>query len=140
MRTSSRLCMTAQSVWPPDTICGGGDLCKLGIMNTYYDSCMLEPVMKHRNNDLRFPLAFCIAVILFLVAVQAEALRLFGQPFLSKTHALMLWAGDVHGTENSQQLTDWYTFSHIIHGFLFYFALWAIFKKRLTFWQRLALA
>lgn len=51
----------------------------------------------------------------------------------------MLWAGDVLGTENSQQLSDWYTFSHILHGLLFYLGLWYFFP-RLTMWQRLALA
>ncbi len=74
-----------------------------------------------------------------LVGVQIIALSAFGQPAVSKTHALMLWAGDVFSAENSQQLTDWYTFSHIIHGFLFYLALWFFFP-RTPFLTRLFLA
>jgi hypothetical protein len=100
---------------------------------------MFDPVMKYRKVGLRFPLGFCVAAVLFLIVFQAEILHLFGQPFLSRTHSLMLWAGDVHSAENSQQLTDWYTFSHIIHGFLFYLALRYLFPS-LRVWQRLAVA
>lgn len=100
----------------------------------------LNPVVKHRNIDLRFPVGFCIAAIVVLFVLQAMTLHLFGQPIISATNQIMLWAGDVHSAENSQQLSDWYTFSHIIHGLVFYFLLWLVFRHRLTFWQRLTLA
>src|SRR6185369_14714389 len=99
----------------------------------------LNPYIKHRDIDLRFPPGFCIAVVIVLLALQALVLYVFGQPLVSKTHAIMLWAGDVLSAENSQQLSDWYTFSHIIHGFIFY-GLLAYFFPRLSFWHRLALA
>jgi len=43
-----------------------------------------------------------------------------GQPLISQSGKIKLWEGNINGPENSQQITDWYTFTHILHGFIFY--------------------
>ena len=55
-----------------------------------------------------------------LLIVQASTLHLFGQPIFAASGRILLWANDPFSPDMSQQLSDWYSFSHIIHGFIFF--------------------
>ncbi len=55
-----------------------------------------------------------------LIGVQVAILHGLGQPLIAASGHIALWVASPVSPETSQQLTDWYSFSHIIHGFIFF--------------------
>jgi hypothetical protein len=93
------------------------------------------PVARWHNR--RLLVLFLIATA--IVALQALVLIAMGQPPICNCGTVKLWHGLVSSAENSQHVADWYTYSHVIHGFAFYFLLWLI-APRMSVGARFLLA
>ena len=58
-----------------------------------------------------------------LLVLQAGILHVFGQPWIAASGHVLLWVGDPLSPDTSQRLSDWYSFSHLIHGIIFFWLL-----------------
>jgi uncharacterized protein DUF2585 len=70
-----------------------------------------------------------LAVCAGLIILAAFGELWMGRELICKCGYVKLWHGVVMSSENSQHISDWYSFSHIIHGFIFYGILWLIGRK-----------
>lgn len=79
-----------------------------------------------RLNDLWSRQLAAGAVVVMLMIV---LLRLQGRLFLCACGHFEIWTGDICSSENSQQLFDPYSVTHVLHGFLFFYLTILVFKR-----------
>ena len=66
---------------------------------------------------------------MLIVVVAAAILLAMGRNPMCTCGAVDLWVGGRDSPRTSQMLADWYSFSHIVHGLLFYAVLWLVARR-----------
>jgi hypothetical protein len=96
-------------------------------------------VTHHPGRSRSEPSIRLLVGFLAIAAALAAVLLVLGRVPWCECGTIKLWHGVVRSSENSQHLADWYTFTHVLHGFGLY-ALLALFGRRLPPGARFLLA
>ena len=74
--------------------------------------------------------AFGLVPLLVVVLERVE-----GRLFLCDCGHFAVWTGDTCSSNTSQQLFDPYSFTHVLHGFLFFWLIALFFRRMAPSWQ-----
>ena len=74
--------------------------------------------------------AACMVLLLMVVLLRAQ-----GRMFLCACGYFDVWTSDTCSSNNSQQLFDPYSFTHVLHGFLFFWLITLLFRRLTAGWQ-----
>ena len=85
---------------------------------------------KTDRNKLLYVTATILVVLLMIVLLRAQ-----GRLFLCACGYFEIWTSDTCSSNNSQHLFDPYSFTHLLHGFLFFWLATLLFKRFTPGWQ-----
>jgi hypothetical protein len=88
-------------------------------MTTTKDRLLLLPII-----------ATALVLVTLIVLLHAQ-----GRHFLCTCGHFAVWVGDWCSSNTSQQLLDPYSFTHVLHGFLFFWLMVLLFKRMPRVWQ-----
>jgi hypothetical protein len=73
-----------------------------------------------------------------IIAAAAVTLLAMGRNPVCTCGSIDLWVGARDSPKTSQMLADWYSLSHVVHGLLFYAALWLVAQRWPIEWRFIA--
>jgi hypothetical protein len=88
----------------------------------------------------RLSLPWAFAIALLIITLAAGVLLWMGHIPMCKCGYIKLWHGNRADSQTSQHLTDWYTYSHVLHGIIFYWLLTVVSRGHLSVGARLVIA
>src|SRR5436190_9449670 len=88
--------------------------------------------MTTKSKRTRWLQALATGVVLLLMVV---LLRVQGRMFLCACGYFAVWTSDTCSSNNSQQLFDPYSFTHVLHGFLFFWLIALLLRRLRKAWQ-----
>lgn len=94
-------------------------------------------------NPINLPrLSLRNALLLSLVVIVAAEAVVYamGHPLICKCGFVKLWHAGRGDNGTSQHVADWYTYSHVLHGVIFYWLISLVAQGRLSVAARLLLA
>jgi hypothetical protein len=102
---------------------------------------MLNAMQSRANLTIpRLSLPAAIVIGLSLIVLSAWVLYWMGHIPICKCGYVKLWHGGRGDSEMSQHVADWYTYSHVLHGVIFYWLLSIFARGYLSVGARLVIA
>lgn len=94
-----------------------------------------------RNINLpRLSMRMALLLSLLVVLAAEAAIYAMGHPLICKCGLVKLWHGGRSDNQMSQHIADWYTYSHVLHGVIFYWLVTLLAQGRLSVAARLLIA